>query len=162
MDDYYSLLGAEPEATAEEIKKAFREKAKLLHPDIAGQTAAGEDKMRLLLAAYRVLLDPEKRFAYDKVHSAHKNSKNFNYQRFLKERSADADAQARYIFYSLLHLEDDVAVATWFACGGLTFNMKEYLNREDWMDCAFMLAEELERRAYCYEAFVLAAEAMKE
>lgn len=57
----YSVLGVSPNASLEEIKSAFREKAKESHPD-AGGTEAG---FRELVEAYKVLRDPTKRATYN-------------------------------------------------------------------------------------------------
>ncbi|AFZ81534.1 DnaJ domain-containing protein [Theileria equi strain WA] len=61
--DYYRLLGIRKNASEKEIEKAFRKKAKLLHPDVA----PGKDKEFAEVAnAYEVLKDPEKRKIYDR------------------------------------------------------------------------------------------------
>ena len=39
MKDFYKILGVRPNATLSEIKRAYREKAKLLHPDLTGDTS---------------------------------------------------------------------------------------------------------------------------
>jgi uncharacterized protein YqgQ len=39
--------------------------------------------------------------------------------------------------------------------GGVDFQMQKFLDREDWMDCAFLLAEELVKEHYVYEAFLI-------
>jgi hypothetical protein len=52
-------------------------------------------------------------------------------------------------------LEEEEAISLWRARGGLDFPMERYLDREDWMDCTFILAEELDKRQCYYEAFVL-------
>lgn len=67
LDDpkgYYRALGVGRSATAEELKAAFRERAKLFHPDQGGPEA-DEDRFRDLVEAYDVLRDPARRRAYD-------------------------------------------------------------------------------------------------
>ena len=152
MENYYNLLGIKPGASASEIKKAFRNKAKQLHPDIAGSEQA--EPMRKLLAAYEALSDLNRRFGYDKVYSTYAKKTSFDYRVWLKEQG-DPQSMAKLVFYELLRLEEDRAIETWRENGGLDFNLKEYLERADWMDCQYILAEELDKRGFSFEAFKL-------
>ena len=153
MENYYSLLGINKNASSEEIKKAFREKAKQLHPDIAGKTAEG--KMRALLTAYEALSNRERRLQYDRIFN--RFSRTFDYPAFLRERKSDPQSQAKLLFYLLLMPSSERfdPIEIWLENGGLDFHLKKYLDREDWMDCTFLLAEELERRDLVSEAFSL-------
>lgn len=63
MQDYYEILGVERNASAEEIRRAYRKKAREFHPDLAG--AEHEEKFKEVSAAYEVLSDPQKRERYD-------------------------------------------------------------------------------------------------
>eukprot|EP00514_Thraustochytrium_sp_LLF1b_P002620 CAMPEP_0184522850 /NCGR_PEP_ID=MMETSP0198_2-20121128/8519_1 /TAXON_ID=1112570 /ORGANISM="Thraustochytrium sp., Strain LLF1b" /LENGTH=471 /DNA_ID=CAMNT_0026913739 /DNA_START=176 /DNA_END=1591 /DNA_ORIENTATION=+ len=59
---YYDLLGVKPDATPEELKKAYRKTALRLHPDRGGD----EEEFKKMKSAYDVLTDPNKRKIYDK------------------------------------------------------------------------------------------------
>ena len=62
--DYYALLGVSRDASAEDIKKAYRRLARELHPDV-NPDPEHQEKFKLVTAAYEVLSDPEKRQMYD-------------------------------------------------------------------------------------------------
>jgi molecular chaperone DnaJ len=66
LSDLYGLLGVRPEATDDEIKKAYRARARELHPDTNPGDAESEAKFKECTLAYEVLRDPEKRARYDR------------------------------------------------------------------------------------------------
>jgi curved DNA-binding protein len=63
--DYYKTLGVEKNASAEEIKKAFRKLAVKYHPDRNPNDKAAEDRFKEINEAYAVLSDPKKKDEYD-------------------------------------------------------------------------------------------------
>jgi molecular chaperone DnaJ len=65
--DYYQTLGVAKNATAAEIKKAYRKLAQQHHPDANPGNQQAEDRFKEISAAYDVLGDEEKRTAYDRV-----------------------------------------------------------------------------------------------
>ncbi len=64
MNDYYADLGVARDATAEDIKRAYRKSARRYHPDVNPGPEA-EEQFKKLSQAYDVLSDPDKRQAYD-------------------------------------------------------------------------------------------------
>jgi len=63
--DYYKTLGVSKNASAEEIRKAFRKLARKYHPDVNPGDKQAEAKFKEINEAYEVLSDPEKRQKYD-------------------------------------------------------------------------------------------------
>ncbi len=65
MANFYELLGVASDASAEEIKRAFRRRARELHPDTNPDPQA-EAQFKAVAQAYEVLSDPDKRRQYDR------------------------------------------------------------------------------------------------
>jgi len=63
MIDLYQLLGLKRAATREEVRKAYRRKAKSSHPDSGGS----EEAFNALTAAHDVLADAKRRERYDSI-----------------------------------------------------------------------------------------------
>ncbi len=64
MTDHYAALGLGSDASLADIKKAFRQKASLHHPD-KNDAADAAERFRAAQQAYEVLSDPVQRKAYD-------------------------------------------------------------------------------------------------
>ena len=63
--DYYEILGIDKNASKDEIKSAFRKKARVYHPDI-NKAPDAEEKFKELGKAYETLMDDDKRALYDR------------------------------------------------------------------------------------------------
>ena len=79
--DYYEVLGIDRNASASEIKKAYRKLAKKYHPDTNPGDKEAEAKFKEVTEAYSVLSDPEKKKMYDQFgHAAFDQSAGGSYQ----------------------------------------------------------------------------------
>ena len=73
-EDYYEILKVDKNATAAEIKKAYRQKAIKYHPDKNPGDKAAEEKFKKAAEAYEVLNNPDKKAKYDQYgHAAFEN-----------------------------------------------------------------------------------------
>ena len=65
MPDYYDILGISKNSSQEEIKKAYKKKAKQFHPDLNKDNPQAEEKFKEVNQAYKVLSDQQARTQYD-------------------------------------------------------------------------------------------------
>ena len=92
--DYYEILGISKEATAEEIKRAYRALARKYHPDLNPGDKSAEEKFKMLGEAYDVLSDVDKRSQYEE-YSRYWNQKGFkSWARSKKKTPQEAEYSA--------------------------------------------------------------------
>lgn len=164
MENYYDVLGVAPETGSREVKSAFRRQAKKQHPDLRGEqmsrassARAADAAMRLLLEAYRVLSDPEKRRAYDRsLRRKAAEEGGFDYRVFLKARQGDPESMAKLVVFDLLHGFEDEALEVYERSKSFEdFRLERYLERGEAMDAEFCIAEEYEKRERWLKAYSL-------
>ncbi|MFC1735959.1 molecular chaperone DnaJ [Candidatus Hydrogenedentota bacterium] len=78
--DYYRVLGVEKNASAAEIKKAYRKLAQRYHPDRNQGNASAEDKFKAISEAFQVVGDEQRRAQYDRFGSEGMNAGGFSYE----------------------------------------------------------------------------------
>lgn len=138
--DYYQTLGVSRDASADDIKKAFRRLARKYHPDISKEPDA-EARMKELNEAFAVLSDPEKRAAYDQLGSRYHAGQEFRPPpdwdagfEFSGGGFSGADAAGFSDFFSELfgtHMGRRSAHGTHFRARGEDHHAKVMLDLED-------------------------------
>ncbi len=153
---YYDILGLDSSCSDGDIKRAFRQKAKTIHPDVLGGSDDSLELMQQLVQAYEILSNPQLREEYDRRHFIVPGEFRFDYREFLRGRPEDLASQAKLIFFDLLHDVTDEALNIhehYFLSRGR--RIADFLSREDYMDCSFLLAEEYQRRGALLLAYQL-------
>ena len=101
--DYYRILGIEASASDRDIKKAFWNLAKKFHPDKnPGDEKAAEQKFIEIIAAYEILIDQNKRSAYDRTLIAKRASAKARQRGEPSRRKNDERYLCRMILAELL------------------------------------------------------------
>ena len=166
MENYYKVLGVSPQASLAQIKREFRKKVKLLHPDKKGGEK-NREQFNLLMKAYEVLSDGRQRsifdFSYtDRATNQKRTLKSFEYYEWLKARN-DEESRVKFIIYTLMHQKEDESVSEYLRMkkNFSGFSMKTWLTREDFMDFGYILTEELTIRGEYYDALLLLEEIIK-
>ncbi|HZK20325.1 MAG TPA: J domain-containing protein, partial [Treponemataceae bacterium] len=174
MKNYYKVLGVRPNASAAEIKRAYRLKAKQLHPDInfaeslnsanlgTKEKNTGE-QFRQLVVAYEVLSNAHQRSMFDtsfnmrsRYEKGVSSENSFNYREWLAKRT-DEESRCKLLFWDLMHNNENKAVKSFKQMNTeiTGFRLSKWFTREDFMDYGFILAEELVFRAEYYDAVLL-------
>ncbi|MFT3980837.1 MAG: J domain-containing protein [Ferruginibacter sp.] len=79
--DYYKILGVDRNASADDIKKAYRKLARTMHPDLNPNDKDAHKKFQQVNEANEVLSDPEKRKKYDQYGKDWKHAEQFEQQK---------------------------------------------------------------------------------
>ena len=91
MTDPYSVLGLPPNASDEDVKKAYKRLAKKYHPDVAGNSEEAQRKMQEINAAYDAIINHKESFSSG---YGYQNSYNTNYE---SEEPIELRAAVAYI-----------------------------------------------------------------
>ena len=91
--DYYKILGIEKNATADDIKKAYRKLARKLHPDLNPNDKEANKKFQQVNEANEVLSDPEKRKKYDQYGKDWQHAEQFEQQKSQRTNQSGYDQQ---------------------------------------------------------------------
>jgi len=153
QQDYYEVLNLDRTASQSDIKRAFRKLAKKYHPDTnPARPNAAAKRLKEVIAAYRVLSNERERARYDVLMQA---SSSFS-RRNEPGGSRSLDARAKSILEDLLRADGRQALATYDELASKNgFSLQAYYEVRDYLDCVFLLAEQLERTGRNREAAAL-------
>lgn len=119
MENYYDVLGVQKNATADEIKKAYRSLAFKYHPDRNPGDAAAEEKFKKISAAYDVLGDETKRRNYDlggyseNTYQQSQQTYQDFYNNFYNRQRQNQYQNQYYYEYKNPYQEEDNSPDTW-------------------------------------------------
>lgn len=154
VPDYYAVLEIERDATAAEIKSAYRRLAKQFHPDKnPGREQEVEPKFNLISVAYDILTDESKRNAYDRRLQVGVNSRlhpdtlkrhqNIYKEHLIKRAREQVSAQCQLILVELLsgNLHPAVVIYEQLQTEVDDFDLTHHISYADSRDCEYLLAE---------------------
>jgi len=159
--NYYQVLHVQEGSDRDEIKNSFRKLVKKYHPDKNKTNGiSSDDKIKLLIKAYKTLTDSEKRVNYDNL-LQNENIRDFYYnERVEVEREKykyDLKSQAKIVLNDLLNKKGHQAVKNYERLKeeNKDFKLLNFLNLKDYLDCKFLLAEQYEEQKNYELAFEL-------
>ena len=149
IKNYYRILNIGPHASRKSIRSSFRRLAMKYHPDTSElDPKSAAARMRMLLEAYRILMDAEKRSIYDLRFKARKSKEGLSYRESLEKHKDDPYSRGLLIFYDLLNGSTKTAIFNYERLmkvnpGGV--DLLALLGFADYLDCIFLLAEGYQR-----------------
>jgi curved DNA-binding protein CbpA len=157
--NYYQVLQVQEGSDRDEIRNSFRKLVKKYHPDKTKINGiSSEDKIKLLIKAYKTLTDSEKRIHYD-TQLQSDNIRDFYYKETAKRESYKYDlrSQTKMVLNDLLNKNGHQAVKNYERLKeeNKGFELLAFLNLKDYLDCKFLLAEEYEKQGNYELAFEL-------
>ena len=157
IENYYKVLQVTDNASASEIKRAFRTLAKRFHPDANPEKREwAEGRMKKITSAYRVLVDERLRSEHD---TRLQQAARFEPAAYQDDYSAGVDS----ILKSLLDGRGESALKTFDRFSARKgFDLLNYLDMRDYLDCKFLLAEQLELHHRYEEAAQMYEEVYRE
>jgi len=142
QQSYYDILKVDRTASQAEIKRAFRRLAKKYHPDTNPGESKSAARLKQVMAAYRVLSNERERARYDVLL---RTSPAFDAEKSQSPGETVA-AQARQMLDDLLSGNGRRALESYDELVGRQgHDLSRYLDVRDYLDCVFLLAEQLER-----------------
>ncbi len=151
--NYYEVLKVDRAAPQSDIKRAFRRLAKRYHPDSnPRRPKAAATRLKEVLAAYRVLSNERERARYDVLMQT---SLSVTEEAFVTGGESIA-TRAKRILENLLRGDGKQALATYDELTGQQgIPLQGCMDMRDYLDCVFLLAEQLERVGRNREAAAL-------
>ena len=95
--EYYEILQIKPEASQDEIKRAYHKLAKKLHPDIHRNDKKSEEKLKKVNETYNVLKDISKRAEYDYFGKQAQETKQQNFEQTKNNPSVYEQSQPEQV-----------------------------------------------------------------
>jgi curved DNA-binding protein CbpA len=154
--NYYAILGIDASASDKDIKKAFWSLAKKFHPDKnPGNEKTSEEKFKVIISAYEILIDQNKRRAYDRTLIAKRASTKARQRKEPSERAKkDERYICRMILAELLRHNKQIAIQIYenLLSKIPNFSLDQYMSDADTRDCEFLLAEAYHQMGNLHEA----------
>lgn len=154
--NYYAILGIDACASDKDIKKAFWSLAKKFHPDKnPGNEKTSEEKFKVIISAYEILIDQNKRRAYDRTLIAKRASTKARQRKEPSERAKNDERYiCRMILAELLRHNKQSAIQIYESLLSKipNFSLDQYMSDADTRDCEFLLAEAYHQMGRLHEA----------
>lgn len=148
MVNYYGILEINRDASSDEIKKSFRNLAKKYHPDRNSENQEwAEKKIKLIIKAYKTLIDSKLRENYDSQ-LPDLSERNFDHKKpEVENKTTNIFQQVKIILNNLANDNGKKAIEDFENLNKTisNFALNKFLSGRDYLDCAFLLAEEYER-----------------
>ena len=143
--DYYQTLEIDRQATAREIRQAFRRLAKRYHPDKNPRREKSvEQRFYQICFAYETLRDSQQKFRYDLTLRVAKREQNL-YDVYLERLRKTQQIREKYelMFHELLNRNHEAGIRTYeqLQRSNRKFCIDDFLSYEDSRDCEFLIAE---------------------